>query len=390
MKNISVGLIVNFYAFVYSANAHFEQTGIHSENPFSFNAAYISDYVLCNSNYGRSFRAYLGLIDIGVSFNTERAGLWKGGKFYVQIENTHGDTPTADFVNDFQVFSNIENGNHTYLYMAWFKQLFGRLSLLAGIHDLNSEFAISEYAGLFVNSSFGIMPTIAVNVPVPIFPNPGLGIVSKFDATEQFSFQTAVYDGYRAGFQTDSYNLDHDINISEGVLNINEVHFRPGRGKSIYKAGFYLHSGEFKHISDTTHTRRGNYGAYVIIDRELLSISHFKEKELSAFLQLGWAPEEYNFNCLYVGFGLNYSGKFFNNRMHAIGAGIAYGKVCTKNLNVFSDDYSSHETSIELTYSAQITDNITIQPDLQYIINPGALEILNNMLIGLLRIDIGF
>lgn len=390
MKNIKVGLITGFCSFIYLVNAQIEPVDLNAEKAFSFEAAYIGDYVNTTAGTERPFNAYLGLIDIVLTFNTEKAGLWKGGELCFQIENTHGGTPSADYVNDFQVFSNIENGDYTYLYMAWIKQRLGKFSLLAGVHDLNSEFVTSEYGGLFINSSFGIMPSIAANVPVPIFPKPGLGFITRFDATEQISIQTAIYDGDTGSLEDDPYNLDHSLNKEDGLLNINELQYISVNGKGRYKVGFYYHTAEFMNYSDTTITKKGNYGVYFIGDQKLLPKAGDENKGLGAFLQLGWAPEKYNFNCLYIGGGLNYTGLFMNKRNDALGLGIAYAKVCDKNLNVYNSEYKTNETTIELTYSAQITENIAIQPDIQYIINPGALKDSNNALIGLLRLNIGF
>lgn len=391
-REIKTGLCIltGIFPLVNLLNAQDELNEGTSNSALSFEAAYVSDYVNGFTGTINNRRTYLGLIDIGASFSTENAGLWSGGEFYIQVENTHGGTPTGDFVNDFQVFSNIENGDNTYLYMAWLKQKFGKLSVLAGVHDLNAEFVVSEYAGLFINSSFGIMPTIAVNIPVPIFPKPALGFVTRYDATEQLSVQTAIYDGDPGDLETDPYNINHSLSKDEGILNVNELQYITGSGKGIYKAGFYYHTAEFTNYSDTTETKNGNYGVYFIGDQKLLSKAGDDNEGLGAFLQLGLAPSKYNFNCLYLGCGLSYTGLFMKNHNDALGAGIAYAKICSKYLNDYNNQWLPHETTLELTYTAQITENIAIQPDVQYIINPGALRFTDNVLVGLVRLNIGF
>jgi len=50
----------------------------------------------------------------------------------------------------------------------------------------------------------------------------------------------------------------------------------------------------------------------------------------------------------------------------------------------------SRETSIELTYRAPITGWLTLQPDIQYIINPGLDPALDNALVISLRFELGF
>ena len=47
-----------------------------------------------------------------------------------------------------------------------------------------------------------------------------------------------------------------------------------------------------------------------------------------------------------------------------------------------------HETSIEVTYSARINDWLRLQPDVQYIVNPGANPAPGNSLVFGLRFEL--
>ena len=55
-----------------------------------------------------------------------------------------------------------------------------------------------------------------------------------------------------------------------------------------------------------------------------------------------------------------------------------------------NSDLLSYEAAIELTYKAQFFEWLCIQPDLQYIINPGAIKNINNSTVGLIRTYISF
>ena len=46
-----------------------------------------------------------------------------------------------------------------------------------------------------------------------------------------------------------------------------------------------------------------------------------------------------------------------------------------------------HETTVELTYRAQVTPWLAVQPDVQYVINPGADPALKNALVVGLRLE---
>ena len=74
--------------------------------PLSYNAVYKAD-ALRNLDGGiKKGNAFLGSIDIGITLNTSNAGWWRGGEAYLQLENTHGDTPSQKLTGDLQTFSN--------------------------------------------------------------------------------------------------------------------------------------------------------------------------------------------------------------------------------------------------------------------------------------------
>ncbi len=97
-------------------------------------------------------------------------------------------------IGDLQTASNIEAPDHFLLQEAWYEQQFadGMLSLLFGLHDLNSEFYVSDYGSLFLNSSFGIGPDMTVNVPLSIFPRAGLAVRARIAPTLQSYLQAAI------------------------------------------------------------------------------------------------------------------------------------------------------------------------------------------------------
>ena len=151
-----------------------------SNDPVTLEAAYAGDAVHNFTGGIQKGSLYLGIIDLAASINTEAAGLWKGGEFFVNIQNTHGGNPTEDLVGDLQVLDNIDNGDFTYLYQLYYKQTLGKFSVLAGKHDLNCDFFASDYCCEYINSTFGIMSLAAVNVPVSIFPKTSLAAMVKY------------------------------------------------------------------------------------------------------------------------------------------------------------------------------------------------------------------
>jgi porin len=346
----------------------------------SFNASYTSDLGRNVSGGIKKHNFYLGKMDIGMT-----AVPFKNGEFYIQAQNTHGATPTADYVGDMQVFSNIENGNYTYLYEAWYKHTFNNFSAKIGVQDLNAEFYTTEFGGLFLNSSFGIQPSASMNMPVSIFPKNALGLSLKYIISEKFTIQTAVFDGDPGTLENDPYNMDWTIDFKEeGLFGVTEIQCHnsyDGHEVGTYKLGIQYHTSNFENFADST-SKNKNFGIYCIAD-------HYLSEKFGLFTQLGWSPSETNLISFYTSLGFNILG-VGNRRNDALGLAFSYARISDNYYKKYASANKKYETAIESTYSFQCTKNIILQPDIQYIINPGAFSGIADALVIFTRINITF
>ncbi len=369
--------ILSFYPYSTFAQDVTEE----KDEAFSFEASYVGDLINNFSGGIKTGSSYLGMANILLGFDTEKAGLWNGGQLYVNAANTHGATPSANMLGDMQVVSNIEAGNHTYLQEFWYKQALGKVELTVGLQDLNVEFANSEYGSLFLNSSFGILPVISTNFSAPIFPLTTLGVTAKWNLSEKISLLGAVYDGNPTDFEYNPYNIKWRLSSGDGVLAIAELQYNatvnslPGT----YKLGTYSHEHKLNKEGETDTPDYNLVGFYAYADQKVWELN---KKSLGLFAQLGYSPSDASTNNTYVGLGANYTGLFTRQGNDVLGLALAHQH--------FTDGLSS-ETTIELTYQYQLTKNIFIQPDIQYIINPaGTGATLDNCLTGNVRFGISF
>ena len=328
-------------------------------DPVSFEASYIGDNVNNTTGGIRTGTSYLGMANITVGFNTETARLWKGGCFFVNVANTHGDEPSAGLIGDVQVVSNIEAGDHTFFQELWISQKIGKTEIIAGLQDLNAEFASSEYGALYLNSSFGILPIISNNFNASIFPLTTLGLTHKWDISEKYTWLNAIYDGSPTNFDYNPYNLKWQFNSGEGLLLISEIqrYINIRELPGIYKLGAYTHFHIKGNITPYSPPNK-LLGLYAYIDQ---GIWEQEDRSAGVFVQLGYSPSEASTNNAYVGLGANYVGLLSKKGRDVIGLACAH-VAFTRN------GYS--ETAIELTYKYLLTCHIFIQPDFQYIVNP--------------------
>lgn len=326
---------------------------------------------------------YLGQINLGTRVNTHAVGLWKGGEFHLQIQNSHGENPSTSLVGDCQIFSNIENGNFTYLYELEYSQVFGRLWLNVGIIDLNSEFIVCEEGQQLINSSFGVIPTISGNIPLSIFPKNSLGVMGAYHFTDKLLLQAALIDGNPGILEDDPYNIRHHLSKAEGYYCASEIIVYSG--KSNFKLGGYYHSGNFVDVIDSTMSLHNNSGLYFITNQHLFQSP--SGKRLTAFLQMGYAPTTRNSFDYYLGTGCNLYSPF-NRKNDEVGIAIAYLGVCRDYYQLYKQSTDRFETAIEMDYHLSINDRIALQPNLQYIINPGMNKNLENSLVITLRFNL--
>ncbi len=320
-------------------------------NAQEFEGSYIGDTYYNALGGLKKGGGFMGMGNIMISFNTEKAHWWKGGSFYINGSSIHGKSLTENSLGDLQVASNIDAGERAYLHELWFHQQLGSMSSFTlGLQDLNAEFMVSEGAGEFVNSSFGVPSVIATGIPVPIFPLTGLGVAARWEFSDRVTVQTALFDGAQTDFDDNPHNLTWSLGRGDGLLSMTEIHLN-GR----YKWGAYYHSAD------------DNYGLYLLGDQPV-------GERLSLFGQLALAPKSKNDNHYYLGAGANYT---LGERSTA-GLAVAHAGLHTAEYK--------HETAFELYYKYALNGHITLQPDIQYILRPSGT--LADACVGILRVSI--
>ena len=169
-----------------------------TDNGVYFTVDYTSD-LFSNVTGGISSESvYLDNTDVKLSLEMETLTNWKETEIFFYFLGYNGGSP-SELTGDIQTLSNIDAHDTWKFYEAWIKkELFqGKLSLLAGLYDVNSEFDSIDTAGLFLNSSHGIGPDYSQsgkNGP-SIFPTTSLGLRIKVMPDERYYFQFAILDG---------------------------------------------------------------------------------------------------------------------------------------------------------------------------------------------------
>ncbi len=243
----------------------------------------------------------------------------------------------------------------------------GRVYFKIGRQDANADFGFADLAGDFVNSSFTTNPTIPLNV----WPTQSQGISTFAELTDSLTLGVGVYESNKwAQFWGDV------VPGSQGVMTMGHLEWKTQIGPErqlpgTWRAGAWVDSSNWLEISATPTVVYGhNYGFWCSGDQLLFKEEYGTDDEqgLGAFFEFGWAPGDRNFLQEYYGGGLVYRGLIRGRDNDSLGAGVAnvrFGGATQTRDELF------YETSVELFYRAQLTEFIVLQPDLQYIANPG-------------------
>lgn len=342
--------------------------------------------------------------EMKLTLDTTKAGLWDDGTFFICGIGCYSDRLLSEkLVGDLQVASNIEAPEGMRLYEAWYEHrlLKEKLNILLGQHDLNSELLATEYGGLFLNSSFGIQAECAGAVPVSIFPQPALGLRLQFKPVNWFEFRTALYDGDpgdAAGHNR--HGVKWRLSSEDGAMMVGEIAFHLWQGENAAFLPGALKLGAWRHTADLDDVREvdvngdpvqhdENFGIYFIVDQALFREDREKDDQgLSLFWQLGGVPKDRNEVDFYLGAGLHYKGLIPTRDEDEFGIALAYAHISKDSRQVEERDRA--ETTIEVTYRAKVLPWLAIQPDLQFVFDPGAEPDVKDAVVGMLRIVIDF
>jgi len=349
--------------------------------------------------------AMMGLMEYLAEVHTGPLGLWKNGKLFLHLAFVYENKSPSEFVGDIDGLSgNDAGGNMVKLWEGYYEQSFpeSHSSILAGIYDWNSEFYVSEYANLFLNGSIGMGNAVSYAANPSTYPTTSFGVRLKVDLNPNLYLMMSAHDGVPG--PTSSF-VDLTANRNEGVFSSVEFGLHknePGSDDGYYKlsfGGWYLKQqinemtgvdpdsgldsgGDPNDPLDSRpvfNPRPGNAGVYLVAETSI-------GKTLGIFGKLGRASEALNRYPEFYAAGINYTGLIPGRESDVLGLAVMQTNQGKTFLEVNpledpADDttvFFTKEVVYEATYSTQLTDWLMIQPDVQFVLQPGMSQLNGN------------
>lgn len=291
----------------------------------------------------------------------------EGATLYGDLQWIAGDDGAAD-VGDLQGTSNIDHPEDRFqLGEVWFEQRFDaqHLRLKLGKVDANTEFAMVESGVDFLNASAGISPSVH---PLPTYPDAAFGANLFVEDLRGFSLGLGLYDGaWQAGYRTGSRGPSTVFGEPSDLFSIAELDYAWEEAR--VGIGAWHHSGDFERWAGGV--RKGAEGYFALAEGRLtreVPSDRDDDQGLRAWTLLGLDDEEVSPVDVHAGGGLLWTGLVPGRDADLLGLGVHCAWLSDEPGAGFS---AAREVAYEAFYAFELLPGLRLQPDLQYVVDPG-------------------
>ena len=338
---------------------------------------------------------YTGLLKAGADVNFDPLITWQGLRFSTTWLWLTGDDASEELVGNSLTISNIAGLSNWRLFEFWLEQSFydDKFSMRVGWMGWDSEFVVSEYAGLFLNGTFGWPAFMYQNLPEggPGYPMTGIGWRFALEATDWLTLRSVVGHGQLYSQEENPHGFDYAPYSKTGLMWLNEAAFRasPGGLPGTYTLGAWINTEDVASPTDPEKDYSSNYGIYFMVDQKLTSEvpsgspadEGGSEQGLGWFARVATSPGDRSLVGFYVDTGLNYTGLIPGRDEDSLGIAVAWsglGYAQEDALRAAGSVDVGYEMVVEATYSFVLANWLTVQPDLQYVVHPDGTGDLDN------------
>ena len=357
---------------------------------------------------------YDGRLELYVDTDFEKAIGWKGLSFHINGYQIHGEGITATKVGNFNALSNIEATATTRLFELWMEQKFhdDMLSVRFGQLGVDSEFIISDTAANFISSAFGwpTLPAVVLPSGGVAYPLAAPGVRVKFAPTKQLTIRAGVYNDNPAGPGPGDPQLrdKHGLNfrISDYPYVIGEIEYKYGQDGHGSLLPGTVKLGAWTDLASFGDLRRASNGLsladpasngipaphgsdqsiYLVIDQQVYRPANAGSGDgISVFARFMGAPSDRNLVDFGIDVGAMSKGLVRGRPSDSFGLAASWAQV-SDDAKALDEDFvrsgtpvpiRQDEVVLEATYIAQLLPGWTLQPDFQYVWNPGG-NVLND------------
>jgi porin len=359
---------------------------------------------------------YTQEIDFGADLDLNRLVALSNGKVQITLTDDTGRSLSDDAIdNQFQVQELfVADQSFRLSELNYQQDLFtDKISLEAGWAPVGDSFAQPMIFCAFQNAVFcGHASAMTINSGIHNFPFAQWGAHVKVHPEPEFYIATGLYQVNPNEVKS---NGGFDLSFSgTGVFVPIELAWLPdwsGALPGAYKLGAYYNSSNTPDVLTDVNgrsagltaapfkTREGRWGAYLIVNQTIYRFRPQSGRSLRIGGLAGMGdPETARFGYFASG-GWLLQGTFSQRDDDFLAMAVAYVRT-NPRLTQFQEDrdavrpnsvgIQTYESILEIDYGARITPWLLLQPNLQYVINPGGAGTIPNSLVLGLHTDLTF
>jgi porin len=348
-------------------------------------------------------------LGLDITANLERLVGWPGGLFGVSFSMRSGTNLSADVGNVFTVAQAC--CGHTYrLVDVYLEQSLNdhAVNIRVGRIAAGDDFLTSPLYLAFVQGAINGNPSgISFNVPVTAYPVATWGARVRVKPAESLYVMAGAYNGDPSLGENAKHGVDWSMRGP--LFTIGEVGYRHNQRRGAtglpgnYKLGGFYSTGSFPDLFRDVQggsaalsglppeIHQGNWGFYLLLDQKVYEDGGIgSARGLTPFVSLLFSPDQHiNQLPFFANGGLVYQGPFPARPHDRAALGVVYGAFSEELRRSQRDARSvgtggglqTYELVLELTYMFQATRWLQVQPDVQYVINPGGTGKIRNALV---------
>ena len=367
---------------------------------------------------------YCDNITFGLDLDLEKIIGWKGGHLTVSGLNRDGSNLSQKNIGNQFTVQQVFGGSAVMFYALYLDQKLwdDRISIKIGRFATGDDFASSPIYWLYMNNGIDGNPqALPVNTQFSAYPWAVWAARVRVEPTPEFNGMIGVYQVSNRIFDRSYHGLDWSMRSNDSILLISQIGWTPqffkrpvpaetkpapaGEAKSIvatksakevtppsdlkglpghYWVGAYWSPWEFPQFG-TTATATNSYGFYWHADQMIFQEAPGSDQGLSLWSAFVLSPQQNIAKLPFqVNGGLIYRGLMPNRDDDYACFAVVYGKFSrnyARTVAAAGEGYPDYELVFEWNYKIQLTKFAFVQPDLQWVINPGGTNRIPNALV---------